>query len=149
MSVYVLTSAPRSSVTHVHDMTTRLAHSTACGREIGEKWAGELDEGIPSGMPTCMVCLRNLGKSVPLPDVPADDDDDTASEPADEVAGWRDLRGHYVAAGRRYVRDAQTYRAAGYRPGVLLALRNAAQYRRAALSASASLAVVEAGEQPW
>lgn len=79
-----------------------------------------------------------------------DTDDYTFAEhTADEVAGWRDLRGYYVATARRYVRDAQTYRAAGYRPGVLLALRNAAQYRRAARAASVALAAVEAGEQPW
>jgi hypothetical protein len=74
---YTLTSAPRSTVTHVHDLSTTLGHLTACGRRIGDNWSGEYDEGLPDGMPTCKGCLRHLDKSVARPfrsrvgDVPA------------------------------------------------------------------------------
>jgi hypothetical protein len=70
MSSYTLTSAPRSTVTHVHDLSTTLGHLTACGRRIGDNWSGEYDEGLPDGMPTCKGCLRHLDKSVAR-DVPA------------------------------------------------------------------------------
>jgi hypothetical protein len=67
MSSYTLTSAPRSTVTHVHDLSTTLGHLTACGRRIGDNWSGEYDEGLPDGMPTCKGCLRHLDKSVARP----------------------------------------------------------------------------------
>lgn len=75
-------------------------------------------------------------------------DDDAATDEDDDVTEWRNLRGHLVATARRYVRDARALR--GYdRDAVLLALRNARQYRQAAASAFRSLALVESGEDAW
>lgn len=48
------TAAPRSSVVHMSDLTG--APYTACGREIRETWAGEMNEE-PSGPITCTRCL--------------------------------------------------------------------------------------------
>jgi hypothetical protein len=64
-----------------------------------------------------------------------------------ESEQWRNLRGHYVASARRWIRDAQALRGYGDRPAILGMLRNARMYRQAAASVSRSLALIEAGEQ--
>lgn len=58
MTAFARTAAPRSTVVHMVSTgpVRNYSHETACGRRIGDEWAGEYTEQ-PTGPVTCRQCM--------------------------------------------------------------------------------------------